>query len=258
MMMIRTNVGGTPMPIHDWSRKPVGLFHHFQQRWAVSICDSLNAGRLPRGFYALLEQHAAGVIPDVVTLERGPRSRERPDAPGGIAVADAPPRTRFVSQASDEDLYAAKANRIAVYNPLADVVAVIELVSPGNKNSRHAIRSFVEKTLDLLRQGVNILIVDLFPPSKRDPQGIHKVIWEEIKEEPFELPPDKPLTLAAYSAGVPMRAYVEPVAVGDLLLDMPVFLDSATYILAPLEPTYLATWETCPVPMRELIAGPSR
>jgi hypothetical protein len=164
----------------------------------------------------------------------------------------------IVSQASDEDLYAAKANRIAVYNPLGDVVAVIELVSPGKKNSRHAIRSFVEKTLDLLRQGVNILIVDLFPPSKRDPQGIHKVIWEEIKEEPFELPPDKPLTLAAYSAGVPMKAYVEPVTVGDLLPDIPVFLDSATYILAPLEPTYLATWETCPEPMRELIAGPSR
>jgi hypothetical protein len=70
-----------------------------------------------------------------------------------------------VSQSTDEDLYAAKTNRIAVYNPLGDVVAIVELVSPGNKNSRHATRSFVEKTLDLLRQGVNILIVDPFPPS---------------------------------------------------------------------------------------------
>ena len=61
------------MPIHDWSRKPVGLFHHFHQQWVGSICNALNAGRLPKGFYALLEQHAAGVIPDVVTLERGPR-----------------------------------------------------------------------------------------------------------------------------------------------------------------------------------------
>jgi hypothetical protein len=41
------------MPIHDWSGKPVGLFHHFHQRWAGSICDALNAGRLPKGFYAL-------------------------------------------------------------------------------------------------------------------------------------------------------------------------------------------------------------
>jgi hypothetical protein len=246
------------MPIHDWSGKPVGLFHHFHQQWASSICNALNAGRLPTGFYALLDQRAAGVVPDVVALERGPVSRKRPETPVGIAVAEAPPKTRFMSEASDEDLYAARADRIAIYNPLGDVVAMIEIVSPGNKNSRHALRSFVEKTLDFLRQGVNVLIVDLFPPSKRDPQGIHKVIWDEIREEPFELPPDKPLTLAAYSAGVPQKAYVEPVAVGDRLPDMPVFLDAHTYILAPLEPTYLATWETCPEPMRELISGPNR
>jgi len=244
------------MPIHDWSRVPAGLFHHFHQQWAGSICNALNAGRLPKGFYALLEQHAAGVIPDVVTLQRGPRPSERRNPPGGIAVAEAPPKTRFVSQASDEDVYAAKADRIAIYNPLGDVVSVIELVSPGNKNSRHSIRSFVEKTLDFLRQGIHTLIIDLFPPSPRDSQGIHKVIWDEVREEPFELPSDKPLTLVAYSAGVPKKAYVEPVAVGDALPDMPVFLDSDTYILAPLEMTYLATWATCPEPLRELISTP--
>ena len=215
------------MPIHEWSHKPPGLFHHFHQRWAVSICDALNAGHLPQGFYALLDQRAA----------------------------DAPPKTRFTSQASDEDIYAAKADRIAIYHPMGDVVAIIEIASPGNKHSRHAIRSFVEKTVDFLGQGVHVLIIDLFPPSARDSQGIHKVIWDEIWEEPFELPPDKPLTLAAYSAGIPKKSFVEPVAVGDPLPDMPVFLDSATYILAPLEPTYLATWETCPQPLRELISG---
>ena len=246
------------MPIHDWSRKPAGLFHHFHQRWAVSICDALNAGSLPQGFYALLEQNAAGVEPDILTLEREPRVGKTHEPRGGIAVADAPPRTRFVTQASEEESYAAKADRIAIYHPLGDVVAIIELVSPGNKNARHAIRSFVEKTLDFLRQGVNVLIVDLFPPSKRDPQGIHKVIWDEIREEPFELPADKQLTLVAYSAGVPKKAYVEPVAVGDPLPEMPVFLDSGTYILAPLEPTYLATWTTCPEPLRELISGSGR
>lgn len=172
-------------------------------------------------------------------------------------MAEAPPNARFVSQASDEDIYAAKADRIAVYNPLGDVVAVIELVSPGNKNSRHAIRSFVDKTLDFLRQGIHVSIIDLFPPSRRDPQGIHKVIWDEVKEEAFELPSDKPLTLVAYSAGVPKKAYVDPVAVGDTLPDIPIFLDPATYILAPLESTYVATWNTCPEPLRELISTPS-
>ena len=133
------------MPIHDWSRKPAGLFHHFHQQWAGSICNALNAGRLPQGFYALLDQRAAGVVPDVVTLEREPRVGEIHVPQGGIAVADAPPRTRFMSQASDEGIYAAKADRVAIYHPIGDVVAVIEIVSPGNKNSRHAIRSFAER-----------------------------------------------------------------------------------------------------------------
>jgi hypothetical protein len=213
----------------------------------------LNAGRLPKGYAALIEQSAAGVYPDVITLERGSKVGGRRNAPGGIAVATAPPKTRFVSEASDEDVYAAKANRIAIHHPLGKVVSIIEIVSPGNKNSRHALRTFLEKNLDFLHRGIHLLIIDLFLPSRRDPQGIHKAIWDEICDEPFELPQDKPLTLAAYSAGVPMKAYVEPVAVGSPLPDMPVFLDPDTYILAPLEATYRAAWETCPEVFKEAI-----
>jgi hypothetical protein len=241
------------MPIHDWSRAPAGLFHHFHRNWTGSICSALNAGRMPEGYYALLQQRSTGAI----ALERGPISKHAPDGSGSIAVAEAPPITVFTSQASDDAAYAAKADRIAVYGPFGNVVAMIELMSPGNKNSKHAIRSFVDKTLDFLHQGVNILIIDLFPPSRRDPQGIHKAIWDELQDEAFELPPDKPLTMVAYSAAIPIKAYVEPVAVGDALRDMPVFLDSATYILAPLEASYLATWELCPEPFRELISAPA-
>jgi hypothetical protein len=118
------------------------------------------------------------------------------------------------------------------------VICVIEIVSPGNKGSRAALRSFVEKAADLLQHGVHLLVVDLFPPSVRDPQGIHKAIWDEIEDQPFELPPDKPLTLAAYVADAPKRAYVEPVGVGDALPDMPAYLDPDSYVPAPLEVTY--------------------
>jgi hypothetical protein len=34
--------------------------------------------------------------------------------------------------------------------------------------------------------------------------------------------------MVAYSAAIPIKAFVEPVAVGDTLRDMPVFLDSGT------------------------------
>src|SRR6266550_3985900 len=85
--------------------------------------------------------------------------------------------------------------------PDGDVVAVLEIVSPGNKDSWHALRAFARKAVEFLQAGVHLLIVDLFPPSRRDPQGIHKATWDRIHEEPFSPPPDKPLTLAAYAAG---------------------------------------------------------
>jgi hypothetical protein len=123
----------------------------------------------------------------------------------------------------------ARANRIAVKHRLGKVVAIIEIVSPGNKSSKHHLRTFVEKTRELLDNGINLLIVDLFPPSERDPQGIHKASWDEIREEPFELPPDKPLTLAAYAAGPIRTASVEPVAVGDILPELPIILEDERY-----------------------------
>ena len=57
-----------------------------------------------------------------------------------------------------------KANRIVVRHELGHVLAVIELISPGNKNSKHAIRSIIEKLAQLLREGINLLVIDLFPP----------------------------------------------------------------------------------------------
>lgn len=246
------------MPIHDWSRVQAGLFHHFHQRWSVAICDALNAGRLPKGYYALIEQTTGGLVPDVLTLERGPRTGPGRIGPTGIALANIAPKTRFVGQATEDEVYVAKANRIAIRHALGNVVAVIEIVSPGNKSSRHALKSFLDKTLELLRGGIHLLIIDLFPPSKRDPQGMHGSVWDELADEPFALPVDQRLTLVSYSAGIPKRAYVEPVTVGEVLPDMPLFLDPDTYILVPLEASYLATWESCPEEFREAIPESNR
>jgi hypothetical protein len=44
------------MPIHDWTRVDAGLFHHFHQEWTVTLCNALNAGKLPPDYFALLAQ----------------------------------------------------------------------------------------------------------------------------------------------------------------------------------------------------------
>jgi len=240
------------MPIHDWSRIDPGIFHHFHQAWTIEISNALNGGGLPPGFFALAEQIVSGPIPDVVTLQRRARPSDPPPKGTGVAIADAPPQARFITSA-ELDPFASRANRIAIKHRLGRIVAVIEIVSPGNKSSQHALRSLVEKAGELLRQGINLLVVDLFPPSRRDPQGIHKAIWDEICDEPFELPVDKLLTVAAYSGAEPKTAYVEPVAVGDPLPALPIFLDDGVYVPAPLETTYQSTWAKCPDPVREVV-----
>jgi len=111
-------------------------------------------------------------------------------------------------------------------------------------------------TLELIAQGLHLLVIDLFPPSTRDPQGIHKAIWDEFVEEDFELPVDQRLTLAAYDAGPPPVAYVEPVAVGEALPDMPIFLKPDFYVPAPLEESYRTTWDDFfPAPMKRLLGS---
>jgi hypothetical protein len=153
------------MPVHDWSQIDHGIFHDFHQAWTIEIRNALNGGVLPTGFFAMAEQVTSGPVPDVVTLQRRPRRGESADG-GGLAVAEAAPHAAFVTSA-ELDPYAARANRIVVKHRLGQVVAVIEIVSPGNKSSQHTLLAFVEKAYELLQQGIHLLIVDLFPPSRR-------------------------------------------------------------------------------------------
>lgn len=243
------------MPVHDWSHVDANLFHHFHQRWTIAICDALNAGLLPKGFSALVDQRAGGLARDVLTLERQSRSGH-PVEPAGGVVIDVPPKTSVVRHA--KVAFAAKANRIVIRHQMGEMVCVLEVVSPGNKSSRAALRQFVEKSVEFLRQGINLLVIDLLPPTTRDPQGMHKAVWDEIDEEPIELPPDKPLTLSSYVAGdvfagTEITAYVELIGVGDVLPEMPAYLDRSRYVPLPLEATYQAAWATCPADFRELV-----
>jgi len=236
------------MPIHDWTRLEAGDFHDFHQCWVIAIRNALNRGLLPRGYMAMAEQVTGRPIPDVVTLQTSESDAE----PGGIAVETAPPKARLVAKLENIN-YAKRADRVVIRHGRGKVVAIIEIVSPGNKESRSAIRSFVEKAADFLNQGVNLLVVDLFPPTPRDPQGIHKAITDEFEEKPFEAPPGKPLIVAAYVGGEIPTAYVEPVGIGDSLPSLPIFLSETRYIPAPLEVTYEEAWAVFPAMLKKLI-----
>jgi len=194
------------MPIHDWTRVDHGTFHDFHQGWAPQIRSALNNGLLPPDYEAKVERH-------------------------NHPTADA-----------KSDPYSYLRDTVAVRRDRERVVALIELVSPGNKSSRHGIQAFVRKVTTAIDHGIHVLVIDLFPPGPRDPNGIHPVIWSEFRDEPYTPPANRPLTLASYEAGVVSRAFIEPVAVGDALPDMPLFLVPDGYVSVPLEATYVSAF----------------
>jgi hypothetical protein len=236
------------MPIHDWTRVEAGDFHHFHQAWLVYITNALNRGLLPAEFLAMSEQVTGRPVPDVVTLQ----TRRLKDGPGAVAVQMAPPTARVI-QTLEKINYARRADRVVIRHGRGKVVAIIEILSPGNKSSQHAFRSFVEKAANILNQGIHLLIVDLFPPTPRDPQGMHKAIWDEFGDQEFDFLPDKPLIVASYNSGSLPTAYVESVGIGDVLPSLPIFLTEDYYVPAPLESTYQEAWEVYPRMLKELI-----
>ena len=100
------------MPMHDWTRVTAGASYNFHYLWLAAIMDRLNGGVLTRGWFAMAEQRVDG-----------------PEA-----------------EADDERLNATRANRIAIHHDLGTIVAVLEVVSPGNKDTKHALRSFAGKS----------------------------------------------------------------------------------------------------------------
>ncbi len=237
------------MPVHDWTRVFDGAFHAFHLAWIAEIQKALNKGILPPDYYAMAEQVAGPTVPDVLTLQASNGSEKGwPGEPvsGATAVATAPPRVRL-SDTAEVEPFTRRQRTVVIRHATNDrIVALIEIVSAGNKSSNGEFQAFVTKAVDSIARGYHLLLIDLHPRTNRDPEGIYPVIWAEVGGLPKPIPADKPLTLAAYDAGPPRKAYVEPVSVGDTLIDMPLFLAPGWYVSVPLEATYQEAYASIP------------
>ncbi len=253
------------MPVHDWRRVTAGTFHAFHLAWIAEIQRVLNGGLLPDGYYALAEQVAGDIIPDVLTLQQ---SRDNPEPDGFkeaigcgvraavLCAAEAPPRVSVTATTHEAVALAQRRRRITIRHATEDrIVALIEIVSPGNKESERMLRAFLEKAVAGLGAGYHLLILDLWPPGSFDPAGIHSALWALVDGSEYQPPKDRPLTLAAYAVHWlgQVTAYVEPCKVGAELPDMPLFLTPEHYINVPLESTYAAAWSGIPERWRRVI-----
>jgi len=236
------------MPIHDWKSVDAGIFHDFHQGWSWMIRNAVNR-ILPSDHYAIVEQNARmsennRYEPDVVTLQV-----KNPAPSGGGVLLAAPPQTSR-RQRVDLDGYTAKKNIVSVRHVSGDrLVALIEIVSPGNKSSHRDSKLFVKKIEDLLRSGIHVLIVDLFAPTKTNPHGIHEAIWQNFtSQEPNPIDGAKSLLAVSYEnhGGGDLEAYIEAFGVGDSIPEMPVFLEPGGCVMVPLQPTYDAVYADVP------------
>jgi hypothetical protein len=240
------------MPMHNWTRVDAGICHAFHHEWISEIHRAV-LRRLPEGYYSLPEQQAAGFGPDVLTL----KTADADDAPaGGGTTTMARPKTKMFHETPTE-FYLRKKKAVVIRHASGDrIVAMIEIVSPGNKNSAHGPRAFVNKAGELLQARLHLLIVDPFPVSSRAPHGLHAAIFEDVQDDPLRLPPEAPLSAFSYECDDRVRTYLQPLAVGDVLPDMPVYLYPGTYIEVPLEATYMAAWDAVPARWQTVIAPP--
>ncbi|MBI4603771.1 MAG: DUF4058 domain-containing protein [Planctomycetes bacterium] len=247
------------MPIHDWTRTYAGAFHAFHLAWIAELQRALNAGLLPRGYYALGEQVVGGAVPDVLAPDRrGAAGTASGGAPleAEAAAASAYP-TATITAVAEAPRYPPRPRVVAVRHRSGDrLVALIDIVSPGNQSDAAEVGALVEKTVVALSKRIHVLLIDLHPPGSFDPLGLHNLVWAELDQAPVKVPVDRPLAFVSYLARGRVESFIEPRAVGERLPDMPLFLGPALHVTVPLEATYGAAFASLPAHLREELERP--
>ncbi len=245
------------MPMHHWSQVDAGTFHAFHTAWITHLSEALNGGVLPSGYYALPEQHAGRFIADVLTLQTPMTAvPPAPTGEGGVAVAESQPRVRRKLSASSATRGRAALSRSAMSAATASSPWWGSSRRPTRIGGRTSRRSSTRRKSPCCTAST-CCSWTCFRPVRTTPAGCTG-LWERFDDEPYVLPPNEPLTLASYVAEPCPDAYVEHLAVGSPLAEMPLFLNPDRYIHTPLEATYMAAYRGLPAFMREGLEGRRR
>ncbi len=237
------------MPLHDWTRSTDAAFHNFHLGWLWNLASAMNTSVLPTGYVARTEEYVGPYQADVVALETGqgttPDSRGTGAALVPTLVIDAP------------RILAHKEHRIAVYSARDERrVAVIEVGSPGNKDSQVRADWFARKLLDYIESGLHLTILDLLPPTKLVPDGFASPLANSLGAT-ASLPPITRQAASFECEATPPRykVYSVELVVERPLPDAPVFLEPGLHVALPLEATYCETVSGLPAPDRARIGA---
>ena len=257
------------VPLHDWTRVDAGDWHDFHFSWVAYLKRDLKR-LLPDGYYARseavtrVEDDGEAMEPfaprdpgrwevDAVTFQRTEPVFPVGPPPAGVALAEAP---GLLSLAEPPPLQ--RRRRVVIHHRSGDrVVALLELASPGNRDSVGKVGTFADKVVDALRAGVHVLLIDPFPPTGPAPAGLHGAVAERFGAA-VEPDPARPLSFVGYKACPDARASVQTRAAGESPPRVPLFLDPGWFVFVDLAPSYAAaTDDLADVTLRELAGGRS-
>src|SRR5262245_29575362 len=157
------------MPLSDTIRPPMShqpTWDALHGMWPAEIVRQLRQ-RLPQGYVAAPTVHPGSQVEvDVATYERDDAPRlQRSDDGGAPAPAWAAPEPTVAveTEVPDYDEYGV---RIYDAERGRQLVATVELVTPGNKDRPEKRNAFVGKCAALLQKGVAVSIVDVVTPRQ--------------------------------------------------------------------------------------------
>jgi hypothetical protein len=225
------------MPLLDHFHPPISheiQWNSFHSAWASFIANSLN-DIVPSEFRVHESLKLGGGIEiDVAAVHNSP------EANGAVTPRHSvwQPHAKAVVPATFPDRF-----EVLVFRQFGgrQLVAAIELISPGNKDCNETREAFAMKIASYLHEGVSVLIVDVVTERRAN---LHDEIVRMMRmPAELQLPPEPPLYAASYRPvlreGRPeIDIWVNPFNVGDALPTMPLRLIADYFVPVELEATY--------------------
>ena len=220
------------MPLHDWTDRPGWEGMHIF--WMTEIARALRA-ELPPGYRAvigaspLVAVGMAQVKPDVAVTNGTPH----PPSPASPSPGLPKPDVEVAVATLEEDacVQIERAGRL---------VAVVELISPRNKDRPAAREQYAARYLGYLRGGVHLLLVDVHrrPLEFSFPQLIAAGLGQELPAPPAPSAVSYRVGAAAATGGRLLAVWQHPLSIGAALPTMPLPLTLDEQVAVDLEGTY--------------------
>jgi hypothetical protein len=237
------------MALQDHFRPPLSVrrhWHAFHNAWATYIAADLNQ-RLPEGYFA--ESNVQfGIEIDVATFEEPGLMKTDAVTPGeSIDSLSTGVGTGWVAPAPTQILPLALMDEtveILVFNQAAGptLTGALALVSPANKDRPAHRAAFVSKCAAYLQQGVGLVIIDVVTDRQANLHNEILIRLCSASVVPWKadlyIVSYRPVQRAEQSS---LDVWQAPVALGQALPTMPLWLRGHLCVPVPLDLTYERT-----------------